>query len=315
MPELMENQYCCNLKTESGSQCRQSRINNINPFNIYLCNSHIKYISKNHLENYYRNVMRNTIGDTNEEYLTISDNVRERLLNGSSELIPYNTNKDTNLVIHQVLIENGSFYRINIPQYNYTFDIMKRTINVRVSRSRTIRSRVIQRQLNTEIDSPNNSIIRLTNELSQYLNALISNNEGEQIRYIENTNQNRYIYNEENYKVIDINECSICCFSSVEDGITCKGILLSCCNDCNTICLKCIINQLITEYLKYNDITNIRNYNFINSKVNCPYCRNENCYKSLLKSSENKLLIKDILREKLREYYNDKMEEQLLLLN
>jgi hypothetical protein len=303
MPENQVEQICCRLKTENGSPCRHNRLIN-NPFNIYLCIQHLKCMAKDHIQNYYLHHLNDNL---QTQYLTISNYMRERILNSDDETIPLYTNTNICLIEHQVLMDNTTFYRIQIPQLNVTFDIRKRVRRV---------SQILSRNLvpiSDQFIEFFNSIV-ISNELSpqQILSTLSERQQSINSNVTRNSRTNR----NQKYTLLDIKECFICSYNSNEtEEIVRKGIKLPCCDNLNEICVECIINQLLTEHLKYNNITTINNTNFMNKEIDCPYCRNKNCYKSLLKEQSIKSTIKNMLREKLTEYYNSNIEQQLLLIN
>lgn len=297
MTEQNVPQICCQLKTGGGSICRQTRfrIDNDNPFNIYLCAQHLKCIAKDHIYNYYIHKINEIVDG---QYLTISNMMRQRIITNSYDSITLFTNANTCLIPHNIIIDTTTLYRIEIPQYNLTFDILKRRRNERQRRN----------------------TLTISNELVQYINSIVLNEAISPIQLINlqrmNTNiPNRIIRTETNYnfKLIDITECTICSYSNESEEIGRKGFTLPCCNDIHSICIECIINQLITEHCKYEDITNITNTNFICKPIDCPFCRTKNCYKSLLKENIFKSTIKSILKSKLDLLYVNRVREQLIL--
>jgi len=304
MTEEQVPQICCQLKTERGTTCRQTRytITNNNPFNTYLCSQHLKCMAKDHISNYYQHKI-NQIEDN--RYLTISNQMRQRIITNSYNNITMFTDDNSFLIPHNVIIDTPNLYRIEIPQYsNFTFDIPKRR-----------RRNVTRRQ----------EMVNIPNDLVQYINSIVLNDSISPIQLInlQRMNRNlptrtRIIRTETNYnfKLIDITECTICSYNSNEsEEIGRKGFTLPCCNDIHSICIECIISQLLTEYLNYEEITTITNMNFIKKPIDCPFCRTKNCYKSLLNEQIFKSKIKEIMNERLNEYYSTKIQEQLLLLN
>jgi len=300
MTEQQVPEICCQLKTERGTPCRNNRftISNTNPFNTYLCPQHLKCLAKDHIYNYYRHKI-DEISDS--RYLTISNLMRQRITSNSYENIILFTSENTFLIPHNVLIDTPNLYRIEIPQYNITFDILKRRRNVR-----------------------RRETLSISNDLVQYINSIVLNEAISPIQLInlQRMNSNfptttRIIRSETNYnfKLIDITECTICSYSNESEEIGRKGFTLPCCNDIHSICIECIINQLLTEYLNYEEITKLTNTNFIKKPIDCPFCRTKNCYKSLLNEQIFKSKIKEIINDRLKEYYETKIQEQLLSLN
>ena len=274
----------CKFLSQTHTRCRQNRypINSNNVFNIELCEQHLNLISKDHLTQYYMN-----LNTSNENYNTFSEDIKNRFVCDISH-IQLQQYRDIYLIEHQLLDENNSFYKIKITQSSYIFLIQK-NINSNIY---SFTRRNLINEYNTR------------NYISPTLNQFIHSN-------TQLPNQ-RTIYDNEN--IIEILNCNICGYQMEVNDIK-LGIKLKCCNQNNEICLECILHLLYTEYNKYNHIKDIKNYHILNKDVNCPYCRKTNNFNNLKNNNEFKRIFKNILNDKLQDYYKELIQTQLNILD
>lgn len=266
----------CQFLTPTNTRCRQNRYHiHINhPFEVPLCEQHIKLISKDHLTQYYQNKHIN-----NSYYDTFSIPIRNRFLSNNTNIL-LQQNKENYLVEHEIIYQSNFFYKIKLLHSSYVFLIQKILVN-------------------------NNNIIRNLNLSPEFNELIIPNNSLNMIHLKINTIQNV------DTNIIYIYHCDICCYQSTEKKKS--GFKLKCCNEKNDICIECIIKLLFVEYTKYNNVNQINNYELMNNDINCPYCRHKNNYSELKNNIEFKRIFKLILNDKLQEYYREKVTEQLIL--
>jgi hypothetical protein len=108
-------------------------------------------------------------------------------------------------------------------------------------------------------------------------------------------------------KITTINYCLICGSEDIQ-----KGFQMSCCNEENTICNKCIITNQILDKLKYCSIFDITNLNMFDDKQDCFFCRHSNTYKDIKYDIDCKKTFIDILSDKVKE---ELLNKQLRYLN
>jgi hypothetical protein len=110
----------------------------------------------------------------------------------------------------------------------------------------------------------------------------------------------------EELKITTINYCLICASESEQ-----KGFRMTCCNQDNTVCSKCIIKHQVLEKTKYCSMLEIVDLKMFNDKQNCFFCRHPNLYNDIKNDKDCKKQFIEFVQNKALEELCEKQERHL----
>lgn len=281
-----------------------------NNLNLWLCPEHEKEIIKDHCKNF----IKNRLVYRNENYQTLSNDIRERILNLNFN-IPNTLNYSQCLFFYY--FQNIAYtYNINI----YLQRIYTTIIHIKIPKYVENFNNYAQLgmivlnnlDLYISVDEDINPDIDIEGELYN-INGNIEN-------VIFNNNYNNYnnynniysIGNEhfERFILTEIKECNIC----LDHNNLELGFEMRCCNKTSTVCARCIITEYIVNELKYKSAFDITDFHFIRNKLKCSFCRKENNYIELLYNTYTQKLCIDVLKQKCNEECENRVKNHIELI-
>jgi len=316
----------CNFNRLNGLQCRKNTeidddIHYNKTLNVYLCDYHEKIIIQDHLQNY----IINRLEKNDLYYKTFSNNILYRFNPINNILhIPnqlplehclYKFTIDKILYINKIynLSYIEDYLKVSITlkivdKYEkiYTIDIINPSQEINevyiINILNDTHTRIYNKKPNIEImtDTQNNiqNNTQSNNIINRYYNinfdySYMYNTFIQIIKCIINIDEENTIDNE--IELINIDNCNICYNDNCQ-----KGFKMTCCNTNIEICVSCIIDDFITNELKYKSLCNIKNMDLFLISKPCFYCRKSNIYKQLIYDSECKSIFLIKIGEKFK---------------
>jgi hypothetical protein len=313
--------------------CRHHTRSNEFPINyspklgIFLCAQHEKFIIQDHIIQYLKSNINNRT-NPQTQYETFSNSVYLRkIYENDMEHIPQHMNLNECLYDIQVIISEytrnciytiiyvkNTEYNIQIGQYNQI------TINFTKNKS-------VYAPFDPNMSEFQNIILyyqNIHNNHIVYQNILEETNNQIHLANIQllriqlEQTHNEHIINQpvitrnlitETIKPIELTNISHCHICSSDELR--KGYKMSCCNEDNTICVNCIINDKLINYNNYNSYQEIKDNNILTTNHNCFYCRQKITYKNITNDNECKTIFLELFTEKLRQETTSR--DQLLI--
>lgn len=338
----------CQFRNINGNPCRHHTrpefpVHYSPKLGIFLCSQHEAFIVQDHIIQFFKANINNLTSPITQ-YNTFSNSVYlRRLFENDLHQIPPNMN------INECLFDFACYYR----EYNRLTIMTKfivrnyenliqigstNTINFNFSKLKSIytpfhpqftdmenisafydnyiNNYVVMSYINN--DSIHQSNIDLLT--TQLMNFATVNYESNQVNVIE---QERVIYEniprqnpithidtnlEIDIKLTMIDYCHICSSDDLQ-----KGLKMSCCNEDNKICAKCVIHNKLVCHNRYNTYYDIKDMDMFKINNQCFFCRKNITFLKLTTDNQCRTMFVEIIKEKIRE--ESIQRERLLVEN